>query len=104
MDDGVADDAGGDGEYWEEHGKSPLLRVVVLPGSFPDIQLYAKPVPKGKCDFQAKIAGWRIRTICVDGCIYEIVYRNTFSYVAQNTKGPAEAEPKKSSAKTQMGC
>ena len=25
MDDGVADDAGGDGEYWEEHGKSPLL-------------------------------------------------------------------------------
>ena len=30
--------------------RSPLLRVVV-PGSFPDIQLYAKPVPKGKCGF-----------------------------------------------------
>ena len=26
LDDGVADDAGGDGEYWEEYGKSPLLR------------------------------------------------------------------------------
>ena len=101
MDDGVADDAGGDGEYWEEHGKSPLLRVVVLSGSFPDVQLYAKPVPKGKCDFQAKIAGWRIRTICVDGFIYKIVCENTFSYVAQNTKGPAEAEPKIFSAKTQ---
>ena len=88
MDDGVADDAGGDGEYWEEHGKSPLLRVVVLSGSFPDVQLYAKPVPKGKCDFQAKIAGWRIRTICVDGCIYKIVYRNTFSYAMQNKKAP----------------
>ena len=29
MDDGVADDAGGDGEYWEEHGKSPLLRFCI---------------------------------------------------------------------------
>ena len=66
----------------------------LLPGNFPDIQLYAKPVPKGKCDFQAKIAGWRIRTICVDGYIYKIVYRNTFLYAVQNTKGPAEAEPK----------
>ena len=33
---------------YDWHGESPLLRVVVLPGSFPDIQLYAKPVPKGK--------------------------------------------------------
>ena len=66
----------------------------VLSGSFPDIPLCAKPVPKGKCDFQAKIAGWRIRTICVDGCIYKIVYRNTFSYAMQNKKGPAGAEPK----------
>ena len=70
-----------------------MLRVVVLSGIFSDIQLYAKPVPKGKCDFQAKIAGWRIRAICVDGCIYKIVYRNAFSYAMQNTKGPAEAEP-----------
>ena len=65
----------------------------VLSESFPDIQLFAKPVPKGKCDFQAKIAGWRIRAICVDECIYKIVYRNTFSYAMQNKKGPAEAEP-----------
>ena len=52
LDDGVADDAGCDGEYWEEHGKSPLLSFfVVLPGCFPDIQLCAKPVPKGKMRF-----------------------------------------------------
>ena len=51
------------------------------------------PYQKEKCDFKAKIAGGRIRTICVDGCIYKIVYRNTFSYAMQNTKGPAEAEP-----------
>ena len=95
-------DSAEDGEYWD-HGDSPLLRVVVLSGSFPDIQLCAKPVPKGKCDFQAKIAGWRIRTICVDGCIYKIVYRNTFSYAMQNKKGPAEAEPKICQQKRKWG-
>ena len=43
-------DSAEDGEYWD-HGESPLLRVVVLSESFPDIQLFAKPVPKGKCIF-----------------------------------------------------
>ena len=52
------------------------------------------PCQKEKCDFQAKFVGWRIRTICVDECVYKIVYRNTFSYAIQNTKGPATAEPK----------
>ena len=52
----------------------------LLPGNFPDIQLYAKPVPKGKCDFQAKIAGWKNWTENVDECVYENVYRNTFLY------------------------
>ena len=76
---------------------------VALSGSFPDIRLYAKPVPKGKYDFQAKIAGWRIRARCVDGCIYKIVYRNTFLYAVQNKKGPAEAEPKICQQKRKWG-
>ena len=46
-------DSAEDGEYWD-HGDSPLLRVVVLSGIFSDIQLYAKPVPKGKCCFLSK--------------------------------------------------
>ena len=96
-------DSAEDGEYWD-HGDSPLLRVVVLSGIFSDIQLYAKPVPKGKCDFQAKIAGWRIRAICVDGCIYKIVYRNAFSYAMQNTKGPASAGPKNLRQKCKWVC
>ena len=66
----------------------------LLSGSFPDIHLKAKPVPKGKCDFQAKIAGWKNWTENVDECVYENVYGNTFLYAVQNTKGPAEAEPK----------
>ena len=49
-DGGDGGDSAEDGEYWD-HGDSPLLRFVVLPGSFPDIQLYTKPVPKGKCGF-----------------------------------------------------
>ena len=49
-DGGDGGDSAEDGEYWD-HSESPLLRVVVLPGSFSDIQLYAKPVPKGKCIF-----------------------------------------------------
>ena len=65
-----------------------------MSGSFPDIQLYAKPVPKGKCDFQAKNAGLKNRTESVDKRIYKNVYGNTFLYAMQNTKGPAEAEPK----------
>ena len=43
-------DSAENGEYWD-HGESPLLRVVALPGSYPDVQLYAKPVPKGKMRF-----------------------------------------------------
>ena len=61
------------------------------------------PCQKEKCDFKAKIAGWRIRTICVDGCIYKIVYRKTFLYVVQNTKGPAGAEPKICQQKRKWG-
>ena len=101
MDDGVADDAGGDGEYWEEHGKSPLLRFCFA-RDFPGHTAICKTRAKRKNAFSGKKnAGWRIRAICVDGYIYKIVSRNTFSYAIQNTKDPAEAEPKKSSAKTQ---
>ena len=45
MDDGVADDAGCDGEYWEEHGKSPLLRFCYgreFPGHTPKSKTRAK--------------------------------------------------------------
>ena len=52
-DGGYGGDSAEDGEYWD-HGDSPLLRVVVLSGIFSDIQLYAKPVPKGKCCFLSK--------------------------------------------------
>ena len=49
IDDCGSDDSGCDGEYWEEHGSAPLLRlVVVLPGSFPDAQHNANPVPTKK--------------------------------------------------------
>ena len=49
-DGGDGGDSAEDGEYWD-HGESPLLRVVVLSGSFPDIQLCAKTVPERKCVF-----------------------------------------------------
>ena len=52
------------------------------------------PCQKEKCDFKAKIAGWKNRAECVDKCVYKNVYGNTFLYAVQNTKGPAEAEPK----------
>ena len=44
LDDGVADDAGCDGEYGEEHGKSPLLRFVAreFPGHTPKSKTRAK--------------------------------------------------------------
>ena len=88
-DGGDGGDSAEDGEYWD-HGCSPLL---ICPGVSRTYSYKQNPCQKEKCDFQAKIAGRRIRAICVDGYIYKIVYGNTFSYAIQNTKGPAEAEP-----------
>ena len=48
MDDGVADDAGCDGEYWEEHGKSPLLRFCCFVRDFPGHTAICKTRAKRK--------------------------------------------------------
>ena len=90
MDDGVADDAGGDGEYWEEHGKSPLLRFLLFcPGVTRTYSYVQNPCQKENAFFEQKSQGGKART----KCIYKIVCENTFSYAIKNRKGPAEAEP-----------
>jgi len=53
LDDGVADDAGGDGEYWEEHGKSPLLRFCFA-REFPGHTAMSKTRAKRKMRFLSK--------------------------------------------------
>ena len=58
MDDGVADDAGGDGEYWEEHGKSPLLRFLLFcPGVSRTYSYVQNPCQKENAIFRQKSQG-----------------------------------------------
>ena len=68
-----------------------------MPGSFPDVQLYTKPVPKGKCGFLREKSQKKNKN--------EIHIQNRmrkYIFVCDaKQKGPAEAEPEIFSAKTQ---